>query len=171
MNRSMRYLAGKTDASPHPMEVMRQTFRAMGIPFQEDDGTIFTRLALENIEVHVIAWGYPDDLAKVIVRIPVRAAKKFRAEAGELLHRLNCNARRKYWELSYDDGEIRLSCFTDTLVGPLTERLFRALLNALVSAADAAFPYIAGVLSGRMSAELAADQAEAAVQSGWEKKA
>ena len=42
MNRSMRYLAGKTDASPHPMEVMRQTFRAMGIPFQEDDGTIFT---------------------------------------------------------------------------------------------------------------------------------
>lgn len=113
---------------------------------------------------------YPDDLAKVIVRLPVRAAKKFRAAAGEFLHRLNCDSRRKLWEIDYDDGEIRLSCFTDTLVGAFTDRLFRALLNSLVEAADAAFPYLTSVLSGRMSPEFAADQAQAAVQVGWSKE-
>ena len=46
----------------------------MRVPFQEDDGRIFTRLGLENVEVQVVAWGYPDDLAKVIVRLPAYAA-------------------------------------------------------------------------------------------------
>lgn len=154
----------------HPLDVMRQTLTSMEIPFQEDDGRLFTRLGLENVEVQVVAWGYPDDLAKVIVRLPVRAAKKHRAAAGDFLHRLNCNARRKYWELDCDSGEIRLSCFTDTMVGRLTEGLFRALLNSLVEAADAAFPYLTSVLSGRMSPEFAADQAQAAVQVGWSKE-
>lgn len=78
----------------------------MEIPFQEDDGRLFTRLGLENVEVQVVAWGYPDDLAKVIVRLPVRAAMKHRAAAGDFLHRLNCNARRKYWEMDCDSGEM-----------------------------------------------------------------
>jgi hypothetical protein len=139
----------------------------MRVPFQEDDGRIFTRLGLENVVVQVVAWGYPDDLAKVIVRLPVRAAKKHRAAAGDFLHRLNCNARRKYWEMDCDSGEIRLSCFTDTMAGRLTERHFRALLNSLVHAADTAFPYLTGVLNGRMPPEFAADQAEAAVRIDW----
>lgn len=151
----------------HPLDVMRQTLASMEIPFQEDDGRLFTRLGLENVEVQVVAWGYPDDLAKVIVRLPVRAAKKHRAAAGDFLHRLNCNARRKYWEMDCDSGEIRLSCFTDTMVGRLTEGLFRALLNSLVHAADTAFPYLTGVLNGRMPPEFAADQAEAAVRIDW----
>jgi hypothetical protein len=151
----------------HPLDVMRQTLTAMEIPFQEDDGRLFTRLGLENVEVQVVAWGYPDDLAKVIVRLPVRAAKKHRAAAGDFLHRLNCNARRKYWEMDCDSGEIRLSCFTDTMVGLLTECLFRALLNSLVHAADTAFPYLTGVLNGRMPPEFAADQAEAAGRADW----
>ena len=146
---------------------MRQTLTSMEIPFQEDDGRLFTRLGLENVEVQVVAWGYPDDLAKVIVRLPVRAAKKHRAAAGNFLHRLNCNARRKYWEMDCDSGEIRLSCFTDTMVGRLTEHLFRALLNSLVHAADTAFPYLTGVLNGRMPPDFAADQAEAAVRADW----
>jgi hypothetical protein len=154
----------------HPLDVMRQTFTAMEIPFQEDDGRLFTRLGLENVEVQVVAWGYPDDLAKVIVRLPVRAAKKHRAAAGDFLHRLNCNARRKYWEMDCDSGEIRLSCFTDTMVGRLTEPHFRALLNSLVHAADTAFPYLTGVLNGRMPPEFAADQAEAAVRADWDGK-
>ena len=151
----------------HPLDVMRQTLTSMEIPFQEDDGRLFTRLGLENVEVQVVAWGYPDDLAKVIVRLPVRAAKKHRAAAGDFLHRLNCNARRKYWEMDCDSGEIRLSCFTDTMVGRLTEGLFRALLNSLIHAADTAFPYLTGVLNGRMPPEFAADQAEAAVRIDW----
>ena len=88
------------------MDVMRQAFRSMRVPFQEDDGRLFTRLGLENVEVQVVAWGFPDDLAKVIVRLPVRAAKKHRAAAGDFLHRLNCNARRKFWEMDCDSGEI-----------------------------------------------------------------
>lgn len=149
------------------MEVMRQTFRTMGIPFQENDGLLYARLGLENVEVQVVAWGSPDDLAKVIVRLPVRAAKKYRATAGDFLHRLNCNARRKFWDFDPGSGEIRLSCFTDTLVGPLTQDLFRALLNSLLSAANAAFPYLTGVLSGRTPPEFSADQAEAATQADW----
>ena len=154
--------------SLHPLDVMRQTLTAMEIPFQEDDGRLFIRLGLENVEVQLVAWGYPDDLAKVIVRLPVRAAKKFRAAAGDFLHRLNCNARRKFWDFDPDSGEIRLSCFTDTMVGPLTEPHFRALLNSLVHTADTAFPYLTGVLNGRMPPEFAADQAEAAIRADWE---
>jgi hypothetical protein len=149
------------------MDVMREAFRSMRVPFHEDDGRIFTRLGLENVEVQVVAWGYPDDLAKVIVRLPVRAAKKHRAAAGDFLHRLNCNARRKYWEMDCDSGEIRLSCFTDTMVGHLTEQHFRALLNSLVHAADTVFPYLTGVIHGRMTPELAADQADSAVRVDW----
>ena len=160
----------RSTETPHPLDVMRETLTAMEIPFMEDDGMLCTRLALENVEIQVLAWGYPDDLAKVVVRLPVRAAKKFRAAGGEFLHRLNCDSRRKVWTIDYDDGEIRLSCFTDTLVGPFTDNLFRALLNSLVEAADAAFPYLTSVLSGRMSPEFAADQAQAAVQVGWKKE-
>jgi len=148
---------------------MRQTFRALGIPFQENDSLLYARLGLENVEVQVVAWGSPDDLAKVIVRLPVRAGKKYRAAAGDFLHRLNCSARRKFWDFDPGSGEIRLSCFTDTLVGPLTQGLFRALMNSLLSAADAAFQYLTGVLNGRMPPEFAADQAEAAIQAFWDK--
>ena len=157
----------ETDAQPHPMDVMRQVFRAMDIEFQENDGRIHALMRLENMVVQVIAWGYPNDLAKLVVRLPLSAAKDCCAAVGEFLHRLNCNARRKYWEMDYDAGEVRLSCFTDTLVGPLTERHFRALLNSLASAADAVFPYLIVVLNGRMPPEFAADQAEASVRADW----
>jgi len=152
----------------HPLDVMRQALTAMEIPFQDDDARLFARLGLENVEVQVVAWGYPDDLAKVIVRLPVRAAKKYRAAAGDFLHRLNYSARRKYWDFDPDSGEIRLSCFTDTMAGRLTDCHFRALLNSLVHAADTAFPYLTAVLSGRMLPEFAADQAEAAIRADWE---
>lgn len=157
----------KKPASLHPVDVMRETLQAMKIPFQENDGRIYARMALQNVEVQVIAWGYPNDLAKLVVRLPLSAAKDCCAAVGEFLHRLNCNARRKYWEMDYDAGEVRLSCFTDTLVGPLTERHFRALLNSLASAADAVFPYLIVVLNGWMPPEFAADQAEAAVRADW----
>ncbi len=152
-----------------PLEVMRQAYTDMEITFQEDDDTIFTRLNLNNLEVHVISWGCPDDLATTVIRIPVHAAPEFRAAAGEFLHRLNFNARRKFWEIDHDDGEIRLAAYTDTVLGPLTDRIFRSMLHCMLMTADTAFPYLTSVLSGRMSPEFAADQAEAALAAMWDK--
>jgi len=148
---------------------MRLAYTDMEITFQEDDDTIFTRLNLENVEVHVISWGEPNDLASIVVRLPVRAAPEFRAVAGEFLHRLNYNARRKFWELDHDDGEIRLAVYTDTVLGPLTDRIFRSLLHCLLMTADTVFPYLTSVLSGRMTPEFANDQAEAALVAMWDK--
>ncbi len=153
----------------HPLEVMRQAYTDMEITFQEDDDTIFTRLNLENVEVHVISWGEPDDLASIVVRMPVRAAPEFRAAAGEFLHRLNFDSRRKFWELDHDDGEIRLAAYTDTVLGPLTDRIFRSILHCLLMTADTAFPYLTSVLSGRMSPAFADDQAGAALAAMWGK--
>ena len=147
----------------HPLEVMRNVYQQMEITFQEDNGTISTHLNLVNVAVHVISLGEPDDLASVIVKIPVRAAPKFRAAAGEFLHRLNFGSKRKFWEIDYYDGEIRMACYTDTIAGPLAESTFRSLLHFMVMTADKVFPYLTSVLSGRMTPEFAADQAEAAI--------
>ena len=97
----------------HPLEVMRNVYQQLEITFQEDDGMISTHLNLVNVAVQVISWGEPDDLASVVVKIPVRAAPKFRAAAGEFLHRLNYGSKRKFWEIDYNDGEIRMVCYTD----------------------------------------------------------
>ena len=152
---------------PHPLEVMRQAYVDMEIEFQEDDNTIFTRLNLENLEVHVISWGEPDDLSTIVVRLPVRAAAEFRPAAGEFINRLNYNSRRKYWEIDCDDGEIRLAAYMDTMAGPMTDKIFRSLLHCLLMTADTVFPYLTSVLSGRMTAEFADDQAEAAIAAMW----
>jgi hypothetical protein len=58
----------------HPLEVMRNVYQQMEITFHDDDDTIFTCLNLENVEVQVICCGAPDDLASVIVNIPVPEA-------------------------------------------------------------------------------------------------
>jgi len=163
--------AQESDASVlHPLEVMRNVYRKMEITFQEDNGMISTHLNLVNVAVHVISWGEPDDLASVIVKIPVRAAPKFRAAAGEFLHRLNYGSKRKFWEIDYNDGEIRMACYTDTIAGPLAESTFRSLLHFMVMAADKVFPYLTSVLSGRMRPAFAADQAEAAIMSMCDKR-
>ncbi|MEI8310878.1 MAG: hypothetical protein WCH98_08990, partial [Verrucomicrobiota bacterium] len=83
--------------------------------------------------------------------------------------RLNYAAKRKFWEMDYSDGEIRLVAYTDTITGPLTEGLFRSIFHAVTSTADVTFPYLTSVLSGRMTPEFAADQAEAAIDAFWNK--
>jgi len=166
-------IAGSLNTNPaefaSPLEVMRRAYADMEITFQEDDDAIFTRLNLENVEVHVIGWGEPNDLASIVVRLPVRAAPEFRAAAGEFLHRLNFDSRRKFWEIDHDDGEIRLAAYTDTVNGPLTDRIFRSMLHCMLMTANAAFPYLTGVLAGRMSPAFADDQAEAALAAMWDK--
>ncbi|MEI8312767.1 MAG: hypothetical protein WCH98_18615 [Verrucomicrobiota bacterium] len=148
----------------HPMEVMRQEYRAMEITFQEDENTISTRLNLKNMEVDVLNFCVPDDLAAIIIRLPVRAAPEFRAQAGEFLHRLNYATKRKFWEIDYNDGEIRLASFMETMAGPLTGERFRCLLHYMAMHAETVFPYLTSVLSGRMAPDFAADQAEAATE-------
>jgi len=106
-------------------------------------------------------------VARIIVNLPVRATPEFRPQTGEFLHRLNFGSKRKFWEFDYNDEEMRLASYTDTLTGPLTKEFFRAILNSLASATDAAFPYLTGVLTGRMSPEFAADQAEAGIRAAW----
>ena len=44
--------------------------------------TLFTRLNLKNLEVHVSSFGEPDDLATIIVRVPVGGALA-RARSGQ----------------------------------------------------------------------------------------
>jgi hypothetical protein len=147
----------------HPLEVMRNVYQQMEITFNDDDDSIFTCLNLENVEVQVICCGAPDDLASVIVALPVRAAPKFRAAAGEFLHRLNYGSKRKFWEIDHNDGEIRMVAYADTMAGPLTEPIFRGLLHFMLMTADKVFPYLTSVLSGRMTPAFAADQASAAI--------
>jgi hypothetical protein len=109
-------------------------------------------------------------VANIVVRLPVRATKEFRASTGEFLHRLNYAAKRKFWEMDYDDGEIRLLAYTDLITGTLTEGLFRSIFNAVTNTADVTFPYLTGVLTGRMAPDFAADQAEAALDTFWTKR-
>ncbi|MEI6339845.1 MAG: hypothetical protein WCQ57_14890 [Verrucomicrobiota bacterium] len=77
------------------------------------------------------------------------SASHLHAQAGEFLRRLNFNARRKFWEIDHNDGEIR-PAYTDTMVGPLTDGGFCSLLHCLIMRADTVFPYLTSVLSGRI---------------------
>jgi len=156
--------------TPDPLDVMRKVFQEAEFHFEEDDeDRIRLVLALNNLDVIVACWGESGDLAGVLVRLPIRATKEFLARAGEFLHRLNYDAKRKFWEIDYTDGEIRLVAHTDTITGPLTEGLFWSLFQSVTSTVDVTFPYLTSVLSGRMTPEFAADQAEAALQAFWNK--
>jgi hypothetical protein len=105
--------------------------------------------------------------ASLYVLLPVRATAESRANTGEFLHRLNYHSKRKFWEMDYNDGEIRLTSFTDTVTGPLTEAHFRGILHSMVTTADVVFPYLTSVLSGRMTPDFSADQAQAALRAFW----
>jgi hypothetical protein len=147
--------------APHPHEVIRSHYQRMEMDFHEIDGMIVTQVILENLEVEVLALGEPDALVQIVVKFPVRASRKYRAATGEFLHRLNYGARRKFWELDHNDGEIRMSAYTDTMAGPLEEPIFCGLLNCMLVTADGIFPLLTNVLSGSMRPDFAADQAGA----------
>lgn len=159
---------GAATGEPHPIEIMRAVYRDMDFSFEEVESMLTFRLALENLDITVISWGHPGDVARLIVKIPVRAQAEFRSRAGEFLHRLNFNAKRKFWEMDHNDGEIRLAAYTDTVLAPLSESLFRSAFHALTTTADITFPYLTSVLFGRMTPEFAADQAEAALDAFWD---
>ncbi|MDX2079371.1 MAG: YbjN domain-containing protein [Terrimicrobiaceae bacterium] len=148
-----------------PLEVIRQTLDDADIRYQDAGDLLMMVMALRHVEVQVFCSGEPDDLASIIVRLPVRATPDRIPAVAEFLHRLNWNARRKFWELDADSGEIRLSGYTDTISGPLTGDLFQRLLDAILTTADTSFPYLTSVMNGRMNPAFAADQTEAALGS------
>lgn len=150
-----------------PRAIMEAVYREMEFSFEEDNGVLKVRVALDNMDVQVITWGQPDDVAQVVVRLPVRAKPDFRDKCGEFLHRLNFCTKRKLWEIDYNDGEVRLAAYFDTISAPLTEGIFKSLLQYLFLTADAVFPYLTSVLSGRLTPDFAADQAEAAITAQW----
>lgn len=158
-----------TTEAPEPLDVMRKAYQDAEFHFEEDEGTLTLRLGLKNLDVTVLCRGRAGDVASIIVRLPIRATEQFRPQTGEFLHRLNYAAKRKFWEMDYSDGEIRLVAYTDTITGSLTEGLFRSIFHAVTSTADVVFPYLTSVLSGRMTPEFAADQAEAAIDAFWNK--
>jgi len=157
----------QTTETPEPLDVMRKVYQDAEFHFEEDEGVLTLRLGLKNLDVTVLCMGRSGDVATIIVRLPIRATEEFRARTGEFLHRLNYAAKRKFWEFDYNDGEIRLVAYTDTITGPLTEGLFRSIFHAVTSTADLVFPYLTSVLSGRMTPEFAADQAAAAIDAFW----
>ncbi len=159
----------ETQEPPLPLDVMRRVYQEAEFHFEEDEGTLTLNLGLKNLDVAVLCWGHPEDVAMLVVRLPIRATKEFRDRTGEFLHRLNYDSKRKFWEIDYNDGEIRLAAYTDTITGHLTEGLFRSLFHAVTSTADVVFPYLTSVLSGRMTPEFAADQADAAIHAHWNK--
>jgi len=57
----------------------------------------------------------------------------------------------------------------DTIIGPLTSGQFQGLLHCMIKTAETVFPYLTSILSGRMTPEFAADQAESAVNDLWNK--
>jgi len=158
-----------TTETPEPLDVMRKVYEDAEFHFEEDEGVLTLRLGLRNLDVIVLCSGQSGDVATLIVRLPIRSTEEFRAETGEFLHRLNYAAKRKFWEMDYNDGEIRLVAYTDIITGPLTEGLFRSIFHTVTSMADVTFPYLTSVLSGRMTPEFAADQAEAALEAFWNK--
>ena len=155
------------DEPPTPLQVMRAAYEAMNFKVEENNDILSLRLALENVDVIVKSWGRPGDVATIIVRLPVRANSEARPRAGEFLHRLNYDSKRKFWEMDYNDGEIRLSAYADTVSAPLSEAHFKALLHTMVKTVDIVFPYLTSVLAGRLKPDFAADQADAALIAYW----
>jgi hypothetical protein len=152
-----------------PLDVMRKVFEEAELHFEEIQGMLSLHLRLDNLDVSLLCSGQDGDVASIILQIPVRATKEYRARTGEFLHRLNFSAKRKFWELDYDDGEIRLASYSEIINCPLTGGQFRGILHALLCTANLAFPYLTKVISGSMTPEFAADQAEAAIQAYWDK--
>jgi len=120
----MRNTGQYEPAPAHPVDIMREVFREAEFNFDDEEGRLFLRLQLDRVDVQILCLGNPDDVATIIVNLPIRATPEFRPQTGEFLHRLNFGSKRKFWEFDYNDGEIRLAAYMDTIMGPLTKGQF-----------------------------------------------
>jgi hypothetical protein len=144
-----------------PTELIRQMLANAGIEYDYDDESDTVRFGslTEHAEVTVLARGQAGNSAAFGVRLPIRIPKRARPAAGELLHRINYATYRKFWEIDYDDGEVRLTAVTDLFYCDLREELAGAIMRRLVEAAETVIPYLNAVTCGSMKPDFAADQA------------
>lgn len=154
-----------SECPPTPSAVMREVFdeAELRYSFDEQTGSVRVPLRLRNVEINLICWSDSDGLANLAIRFPVMAPPEARPGVGELLHRLNYVGRRKFWEMDYDDGEIRMVATMDTFGAPLQRDVFSAVAHAIVGIADRTFPYLNAVITRSMKPDFAADQAVAAL--------
>ncbi len=151
---------------PTPAAVMCEVFDQAELKYSldEETGVIRLPLRLKNVEINLACWADSDGLATLTIRLPVMAPAESRAGVGEFLHRLNYVGRRKFWEMDYDDGEVRMVANIDTFGSPLQREVFSAVAHALVEIADQSFPYLNAVITRCMKPDFAADQAVAALR-------
>lgn len=142
----------------------------MEYDYDAEDDLISLRVQLETFEASMFLFGENDDMATLMVRLPVRAPESVRPAVGEFLHRLNYAGRRKFWEMDYNDGEIRLRATTDTIDAPLSDMMFQAMSRAVLEIADRTFPYLNAVITRSMKPDFAADQAIAALSEDQESR-
>jgi len=152
-------------ASEAATTTMRRVLDALKMEYDYDaeDDIISLRVQLETFEAAMFLYGENDDMATIMIRLPVRAPESVRPAVGEFLHRLNYAGRRKFWEMDYNDGEIRLRATTDTIDAPLSDTMFQAMSRAVLEIADRSFPYLNAVITRGMKPDFAADQAIAAL--------
>ncbi|MCX7869446.1 MAG: YbjN domain-containing protein [Terrimicrobiaceae bacterium] len=152
-------------ASEAATTTMRRVLDGLNLEYDYDaeDDIISLRVQLETFEAAMFLFGENDDMATLMVRVPVRVPEAVRPAVGEFLHRLNYAGRRKFWEMDYNDGEVRLRATTDTIDAPLSSMMFQAMSQAVLEIADRTFPYLNAVITRSMKPDFAADQAIAAL--------
>lgn len=150
-----------------PFDIIRKVLQDAEEDFYEDDGVFTFWRRLRNMLVRVSSWVNDSEVC-IGVEIPVIATEEFRSQTGEFLHRINYGEARKFWEIDWTDGEIRLGNHIDLTCGPLIPDFFRGNISIMIGTADVVFPYLTSVLSGRMTPEFAADQAAAALKVFWD---
>jgi len=155
-------VGGQAGRDAHSTDVVCQFFGKHEFQFDQTDGYLRTGLYGDHVDLDILVITNDVDPVTIVARLPVRATPDFRSAVGEFLHRLNFKAPRKLWEIDHNNGEIRVALYIDTTLGPLTVDVFESLFHLLVVSADAVFPYLTSVLSGRLKPDFAADQAEAA---------
>ena len=161
MNTNDRQITEQTEETATPTDVMRRWLNDCGIryDYDTDDDIIVFKTDIPSTELTVICGGVPGDLAYLIVRFPVRVPEPARQAVGEFLHRLNYASKRKFWEMDFNDGEVRMRGSTDLFSSPLDEGLFESLLRLLLEMASKAFLYLNAVTTQSMKPDFAADQA------------
>jgi len=152
-----------TDEAPLPIELIKEALRKSEFDFDTVEDCVAFHMQLSTCEVRIVIWAEPESVAKLKLTLPIRANVEHRAAVGELLHRLNYGAKRKFWEMDCNDGEIGLSSHVDTVRRPLDPDFFMSMFSALATTADLNLPYVTAVAFGQMKPDFAADQGLAAL--------
>ncbi len=151
----------------NPITMMREVLEALELEeIEEEENALRVLLTLERVDVHLCAATlHHHTKIHVGFQIPISAPAESRSAVGEFLHRLNEETLRKAWGLNYDNGRIRCSLVADNYRGEFSADQFKQFIHYLAYATDIIFPFLTGVINGHMRPDVAADQAQAALES------